>query len=265
MDPLTEAIRIARHAGTIIMKYYSQQIKADLKEDKTIITQADLDSNAYICKELAKFGWPILSEENVDSAERLTHDRIWIVDPLDGTQDFVGHTDNFAVHIGLVEKNIPILGVVCTPVHATVYYAEKGKGAWMQKGKEKAVQIHASKKENNLIVAVSYNNFSQKYQDFADKMHVKDLRRVGSVGVKLILVAKGECDLTINLNSYYKEWDTCAPEIIVHEAGGIVTDICGKPLLYNQTNVKRPYGVLATNKACHTAAVNAGEKFVGAL
>lgn len=180
-------------------------------------------------------------------------DKIWIVDSLDGTQDFLDKTDEFAVMIGLAENGHATLGLLYLPTQDKLYFAEKGNGAFVQIGDSEPQKIHVSDQpditKSKLIVSRSH--ITAEIEKAAKKLEVSELVRCGSNGVKMGLVAEGKADLFFNPTNRFGQWDCCAPQIIVEEAGGTVTGIHGENIIYNQENVKNPYGLIASNGKIH--------------
>lgn len=254
---LTDVIRIAKEAGEIIMKYYGREYITSTKSDNSPVTDADLAANEYICKELAKYQFPILSEESADDLRRLQQETIWIIDPLDGTKHFIQKEADFAVMIGLAKQGRPILGVVYQPVTKICFYAESGKGAYLQKEEDAPQKMLVSDMIEDLRLVLSANSqVLQRDPRLTKLLHVKEVVRMGSVGLKMGFVAQGGCDINFNTSKSSTAWDTCAPEIILLEAGGMVTDLLGNPLRYNEQQVKHRWGFLATNSECHQQALS---------
>ncbi|PIT86376.1 MAG: 3'(2'),5'-bisphosphate nucleotidase CysQ [Candidatus Magasanikbacteria bacterium CG10_big_fil_rev_8_21_14_0_10_43_6] len=256
---LTDTIRIAEAAGTIVLRYYTQDCSVYEKENKTPVTEADLAANTYIIEEIKKISpHPILSEETKDDISRLGNDWLWIVDPLDGTKDFLNKTDEFSIMIGLVHCGNPVLGVVYQPTTGHCYLAEKGHGAFLKQD-DIFTPLTVSQKNNgsDMTVVVSKSHLAKEDQLIARKLHANSFRQSGSVGIKIGLIANKQADIYYNISPYTSEWDTCAPEIIVQEAGGIMTDIFGKSLAYNQTDVTRKDGIVASNGTMHDTIIAA--------
>lgn len=256
---LETAIVLAREAGEKILDFYAtdflieEKIFADNFSEP--VTIADRTASKIIVEGLSE-AFPmdgILSEEEFDDLERLTKSRVWIIDPLDGTKGFVEKNGDFAVQIGLAEKGASILGVVFLPLEDILYFAVKEKGAWLiEKGDApKLLQVSDKTDFAEMNLAVSKNHRSPKMSRIVGDFGFKKEIRRGSVGLKVGLIARKICDLYIHLSPRTKHWDTCAPEIILGEAGGKLTDIFGEKIIYNTADVHNPNGVLASNKAAH--------------
>jgi 3'(2'), 5'-bisphosphate nucleotidase len=170
---------------------------------------------------------------------------VWIVDPLDGTKEFLAQNGEFSVMIGLVEHGVPVLGVVYLPATGEVYSAERGNGAWVERGGERTRLLceHGNGKPLRLVGSRSHHDVL--LQRMQEELEINDVRPSGSVGIKCALIAERERDLYIHPVPYLKEWDTCAPEVLLREAGGVVTDCLGAPLRYNKASPIQPHGILA--------------------
>ncbi|MFH1500738.1 MAG: 3'(2'),5'-bisphosphate nucleotidase CysQ [archaeon] len=244
---LVEAKRIARLAGKEVMKYYGSP-DFTRKDDfgKTELTQADVDSNKVIVSELKKlFPLKIISEEE-------NHDLIveeeayWLVDPLDGTRNFLKKDDQFVVMIALVRNNQPYLGVVYAPVKDEIYFAEKGKGAFLEtpSGTHK-LTVSFRKDLSDLKVVVSKNHLKPIEKDFINFLSLP-LIQLGSAGLKLAKISSGELDVYPNLDGLNK-WDICPGHAILQEAGGLVVDSRNNPLNYAIKDYRFRKGIIAIN------------------
>lgn len=255
---INEIKKIAKKAGDEILKYYKSDYKISYKAEKSPVTDADLESERIIKKELAKYGWPILSEESADDKSRLNSEHVWIVDPLDGTSDFMDKTDEFSVIIGLVYKNESVLGVVYEPVSEVIYFAEKDKGSY----KEKNGNFEKLKTSGCDDIA-EMNFLSSRFHQgelelkFREKFGIKNFYKVGSCGLKMVRISSGKGDLYINSSSKSWEWDTSAPQLILEEAGGIFTDLYGQNISYNNNDPRLLKGYIASNGKKHKEIVDA--------
>jgi 3'(2'), 5'-bisphosphate nucleotidase len=252
---LETAVALARQAGKIILDFYEtgfeieEKIFADNFSEP--VTIADRAASKIIVESLAEI-FPddgILSEEEFDDQQRLEKNRVWIIDPLDGTQGFVDKNGDFAVQIGLTEKGKSVLGVVFLPSENILYYAEKGSGAWLVENEQTSERMQVSGKTDfsQLNLATSRNHRSPGMSRVFESFSLKSETRRGSVGLKIGLITRQICDLYVHLSPRTKHWDTCAPEIILTEAGGNLTDLFGGKIIYNTADVHNYNGVLATN------------------
>jgi 3'(2'), 5'-bisphosphate nucleotidase len=260
----------ARAAGAIVARYYEAgPIAVEHKADASPVTAADRDANAAIL-EILRAAFPadaILSEETPDDGARLAASRVWIVDPLDGTRDFVHRTDEFAVHVGLAVDGEAVVGAVYLPVSGALFAAARGAGAAREQGGARA-PLRVSAARTDLAIGVSRHHLSDKLRAALDAGAAAPRRlitRTAPVGasVKHMRVAAGELDAVINLSSGELEWDTCAPEVVIREAGGTYTDADGQPFRYNQPDPEHRRGSIASNGACHAAMIALVRGYVG--
>lgn len=261
---LETALDLAKKASTIILNYYSQDVVTEFKIGKNDSTEpvtiADKASSRLIVDGLAA-AFPqdaILSEEEIDQPEkRIKSRRTWIIDPIDGTWGFVKKDGDFAVQIGLVENGEPVVGIVLAPALGYAYYASKNDGAFIQHKDGEAERLFVSNETDlsKMTVAASRNHSSQRSEFVTQQLGFKDVVRRGSVGIKTGLICERKCDVYFNLSQMSKFWDTCAPQAILTEAGGIVTDLFGIPLKYDIADVQNHNGMIATNASAHKKVV----------
>lgn len=248
---------IAKEAGREIMKIYQRDFAVNYKSGNNPVTDADIVANSIIEKGLLKFGYPILSEETLDDARRLSAKRIWIVDPLDGTKDFIAKTGEFCIMIGLVENTQPILGVIYKPADGSFYYAVKNQGAFFEHEKGESEKLHVSAEKNiaNARMLLSRHHILPKELECAQKLGINNRVKCGSSGVKAAVVAQGNAELYVNASDTTGEWDVCAADILIKEAGGKITDIYSKNLLYNKRTPKQNHGFIISNGLIHEIVV----------
>lgn len=253
---LIDIIEIAREAGEIILKYYNKEHLIKEKENKTPVTEADVSVEKFIKKELNKrYDYPILGEETEDNFLRLKADKIWLVDPIDGTKGFINKTGEFSVIIGLAVKGKPVRGVVYDPIKSILYFAEVKQGAYIQIGNKKPKQIHVREKKNIHDMILVISKINQSTLEIGKKLGVKKMIEQGSLGIRVGLVASGKCDIYINNTQKASEWDTCGSEIILTEAGGKITDLLGNKLIYNKKEVRHLNGLVASNNKIHSKII----------
>lgn len=240
---LPQVCEIAIEAGKTIMEVYeSPDFGIEVKSDESPVTKADKASNDLICKSLtALFSEiPIVSEE-IDAPPyevRKGFSYYWLIDPLDGTKEFIQRNGEFTVNIALMHENRPILGVSHLPALNETFYATKGCGAFHQKN-EKTQQIHAdtfSMTQSGLAIAVTRSHFNQATANFIADFNFPRLISKGS-SLKILLVALGEAHLHPRFGTTM-EWDTAAPQIILEEAGGSITLLDGSPMPYNKEDLR---------------------------
>ncbi len=261
---LETAITVARLAGKTILKHYAdgfvteEKIGADNFSEP--VTIADREASRIIVDCLAA-EFPddaILSEEEVDDLEhRTSKRRVWIIDPIDGTAGFVNHDGDFGVQIGLAIDGIAVVGVVYLPFHDILSYAVKDGGSFVVNGTEKPERVRTSDvfEFAELKLAVSRNHLSRRMSDVIQHFGFTKITRRGSVGLKVGLIADQSCDVYIHPSPRTKLWDTCAPQIILEEAGGRFTDIFGLEMRYDRADLQNRNGILATNGAAHSSVV----------
>lgn len=248
-DILEITKELAVTAGQAILKIYAdyRPEQTQLKADNSPLTQADLVSNRIIVNGL-KTAFPtyaILSEEEKDSKERLQNDYCFVIDPLDGTKEFIKKNGEFTVNIALAYKGEAQMGVIYAPVLNELYFAQKGKGAWLQTQNGTLRQLKVSERTQNLRAVASRSHQSDALLALFKKHNITNFVEMGS-SLKGCLVAKGEADVYIRYNPTM-EWDTAAMQCIVEEAGGIFRQLNHTPMRYNRENSLNDKGFYAIN------------------
>ena len=260
---LAVATELARDAGAILLAHYhssflvEQKVNA-LKEIEEV-TAADREANDLIVRRLAT-EFPndgILAEESADTERRLEKDRVWMIDPMDGTKNFIQRDGDFAVQIGLAIDGESVAGVVYQPVRDILYRAARGSGSWIETNKTEATLMTVSNltTPGEMVLASSRSHRSPRMERVVSTFGFKAEVRRGSVGVKIGLITERKADLYLHLSPSTKQWDTCAPEIILVEAGGRLTDLFGQPLRYNNLRIDNRNGIVATNGAAHEMVI----------
>lgn len=249
-----KVLPIAEKAGEAILEVYekAEGLVYTKKDDNSPLTEADKASNVVICAglEALEEKFPIVSEENktIDYSERKDFTYSWLVDPLDGTKEFIKRNGDFTVNIALVHNQKVVLGVVYIPVTGEMYYAAKGEGAFYRKGKtEERLQAPSFQlSDKGLKLVCSRSHLNEETQAFLNKFDAPETVSRGS-SLKFLLLAKGEAHIYPRL-APTMEWDTGAAQIVLEEAGGRVIDnSTDKPLLYNKENLLNPYFVAYGN------------------
>ncbi|HHF3084353.1 TPA: 3'(2'),5'-bisphosphate nucleotidase CysQ [Vibrio diabolicus] len=238
---LPQVIEIARSAGQMILEIYEKkQYEAYTKSDETPVTSADIAAHKLITESLSELtpDIPVLSEEDADISleQRAQWERYWLVDPLDGTQEFIARSGDFATIIALVDNNKPTMGVVYGPVSGVTYYAYSGKGAWKIPDMSDSVKIHTHKHEQpgqSIAIAISRRQDINRITSRMSSAWNYDLIPLGSAALKACLVAEGAVDCYLRLGPT-GEWDTAATQCIVEEAGGRILSTQLEPLSYNE-------------------------------
>jgi len=241
-NDLKLAINASLKAGEIIMQYYCDDYEIKEKGYHNPVTTADNEADSYLKLILMsarpQYGW--LSEETVDSKDRLNKEKVWIVDPLDGTKEFIEGVPQFVVSIALVEKGIPIIGVLHNPVTKETFHAAKGGGAYLDQG-----QYRCSIKDSTRDMVI-LNSRSETRRGLWEpyKKHFKELRPIGSVAYKMGLTAIGKADIFATLRPK-NEWDVCAGTCLINEAGGKVINLNGKEITFNNQKTLIEPGLIA--------------------
>lgn len=246
-ERLVRACDAARAAGAEVLRRYGDG-RYRLKGEAGPVTEADLASNRIIVEAIGALypGEAMLSEEVKDGHERLGADPVWIVDPLDGTKEFLSENGEFAVMIGLVVEGRPVLGVVYAPARGVLYAAAAGEGAWADRGPGRRDRLWCAPADPSALRLVGSRSHAEPVLvRMQDALGIRDVQPSGSAGIKCALIAEGTRDLYIHPSSHLKEWDTCAPEALLVEAGGRVTDCLGEPLRYNKASPDQPRGIVA--------------------
>lgn len=242
ISDLNLAKEAAVDAGAVILNYYKADYEIKEKGYHNPVTTADHAADNRIKEILTEacpdYGW--LSEETVDSPDRLDKDRVWVVDPLDGTKEFIEGVPNFVVSIALVENGAPIVGVLYNPVTGELFTAAKGEGAFLN-----GESIHCITKENvaDMVILNSRSETRRGLWDPYDGTF-GELKAIGSVAYKLGLTAAGKADIFASLRPK-NEWDICAGNCIINEAGGKLIDLKGNDVIFNQEKTLIEPGLIA--------------------
>ena len=249
-EQLEAAIEAGVKAIEGILKIYNSNFDVEIKEDDSPVTLADKNADKVIREHLhAKFPtYAFLTEESEDDPSRLNNDYVWIVDPVDGTKDFVARDGGFTTNIALAYKHEAVVGVVVGPLTGEIYYAAKGLGAFYRKdGVTK--QIHVNDKLDNLTCYRSVFHSKQNEEDMIKKHSdkIKVIEKWGSA-LKPCRIAQGLGEITYRLSDGTKEWDTAASQVIVEQAGGIFLDTKGNRIMYNREDVYNRIGYVICNR-----------------
>lgn len=234
-----------KEAGDAILRIADEHYQTTAKSvDRTVVTKADLEADRILQEtlrsEFPDYGW--LSEETKGDPKRFSASRVWIVDPLDGTREFVLKIPEYAVSVGLVEDGVPVLGVVYSPLNRELYAAVKGQGATLN-----GEPIHCDRKlSGKPVVEVSRSDIEKgRFTAFVDDL---ELRPCGSIAYKLARAATGCVDATLSITPK-NEWDIAGGVILVSEAGGRVTDLSGEDYVFNRENTLVDGVIAATQEA----------------
>ena len=267
---LQATVELAWEAADVALDHYRPGIAVDIKggDPGNLVTQADRDVNALLVSRLqqAHPSDAILAEESATSHDygtRRHHRRLWCIDPIDGTREFVERSGQFAVMIGLAIDGAARLGVVLQPTEARVYAGcllDDGRAvAWTadRAGHQEPLRVGATARPDQARLMVSRTFRSKGITQLAERLGVKQLQPLGSVGLKMARLAQGEADLYVSLSTQTHEWDACGPEAILRAAGGTVTDLDGMPLRYNKEHTPTPRGIVASNGPLHGGCLEA--------
>ena len=254
------AIEAAQEASNVILEIYQKDYNTFTKTDNSPVTDADLKSNKVINEILSNTKYSILSEEDIDDQSRLSKDMIWIVDPLDGTSDFIDKTGEFTVMIALIQNKKPILGVIAWPTEKILFVAQKNCGAFRYlDNKWDKISVTKIDELPKCRTVGSRHHLSEKEKEFIKKIGIEDFTSIGS-SLKVGKISSGQAEAYITTTNKMKEWDTAASYCIVSEAGGKMTDMLGNDLTYNNKNVHHENGILVTNGLIHDKIVEEFKK-----
>ena len=241
--------KLAREASDAILRHYKEPGEIRLKPDDSPVTAADEEANEIIVTGLNRVypGIPVLAEESVDDPARMTSRLLFVVDPLDGTKEYIKRNGEFSVNIALLLNNQPIVGHIRMPVTGHAYSAIRGEGAWFTADDDgKPERIHVSSKTEDLCLTLSRSSPSVEQEKLMRHKRVANTRETGS-SLKGCLIAQGLAEV------YYRygrtmEWDTAAMQCIVEEAGGIMRQMDDSPMVYNKPIPENADGFYIVNR-----------------
>ncbi len=245
-NALTTAREAVHQAGEKLRSYYTSQYTIRHKSGGNPVTSADIEANHVLQDALLgafpESGW--LSEESSDDGERLRKEWVWIVDPLDGTLEFIRGIDEFAVSVALVQDGTPVVAVIYNPAIGSMSHCRRGSGTF--RNGQPAHVSDRSELDGATVVASRSETRRGLFDSFEDTLEIKP---TGSIAHKLAEVAGGRADLTVSL-APKNEWDICAGVLLAEEAGARVTDLDGRPFVFNQPDTLRN-GVIAANPSLY--------------
>ncbi|MBE9038370.1 3'(2'),5'-bisphosphate nucleotidase CysQ family protein [aff. Roholtiella sp. LEGE 12411] len=276
MKDLQEILAIALDVGlgaaNILRSYYHETAKDSNLEvqykHNEPVTVADIAVSKYILEKLqAALGnedFAYISEETYESQLRGNAPKwVWIIDPLDGTRDFIDKTGDYAIHIALVNQTRPVLAVVALPEAEKLYYATKGGGTFVKTSDGSIpLKISSDKRVEDLTLVVSRSHRNERLNYLLQHLPCQNQKAVGSVGCKIATIVEQQADVYISLSgkSAPKDWDIAAPELILTEAGGKFTHFDGTPLQYNTGDINQWGGLLASNSQYHELLCQQAER-----
>ena len=249
-NELHVAIRAVLQAREKIMEIYKKPFEVEIKDDDSPVTLADKLADELI-RQVISQAFPthaFLTEESSDDKSRLTNDYVWIVDPVDGTKDFVDKNDEFTTNIALAYKHEVVVGVVLVPATRELYYATRGNGRYYQK-KHRIKKINVNTKVKGLTVLTSRFHVNDEELAMIKKHSDKiKYRKTYGSAIKPCRIARGLAEISYRLSAGTKEWDTAASQIVVEEAGGVFVKPNGERILYNREDVYNREGYVVANR-----------------
>jgi 3'(2'), 5'-bisphosphate nucleotidase len=251
-DELRTIADIVKRAGAIPLRYHGSDIDVERKEGDEPVTLADRECSEFLVAEVTQ-AFPddiVISEEAADDLRRLDAERVWYIDPIDGTKSFIAGGTGYCVMVGLTIKHRPVLGVLYQPNHHTLLYACKGGGAWVQKADGEPTRLHCSEMSDPGQARL----LSKRGGDRAaihNAFGFREDEALGSIGLKLAAMALGACELYVNPATNCSSWDTCGPEILLEEAGGKLTNMHGEQVRYDNTSTRLQEGLVASSGPMH--------------
>jgi 3'(2'), 5'-bisphosphate nucleotidase len=253
---LARAIELARTAGAEVLRMQRGELAVEMKPGDEPVTVADHRASELIVAGLAASfaADPIISEELTPAPGALGAPRFWLVDPIDGTKDFIRGEDGYSVMIGLVCDGRPTVGVVYQPVIDRLFYGTPD-GAWVTyQGETHPLTVSAVTAAADVRLVASKSHRSTAIDQVKQQLGIANELNIGSVGVKLCVIAAGQRDLYVNPVSKTKAWDTCAPEAILVPAGGRLSDLFGNPIEYTK-ELAHKRGLVASNGRVHDEVI----------
>jgi 3'(2'), 5'-bisphosphate nucleotidase len=250
------AIEASLQAGRKVIEIYHREVDFEVsdKEDRSPVTMADVVSNRIIGTILSSSQIPILSEEGEREVKPdLT--KTWIIDPLDGTREFVDKNGEFTIMISFVEDHVPLIGVIYSPVNDSLYIAQKDKGAYRyDRGKWQRLKVSNIDRVEDARAVLSRSHITKEELDFVKYLNLHGFSRLGS-SLKVLAICSGAAEIYFAANRSIKQWDTCASNCLITEAGGRMTDMYGSELVYNKGSLNHESGILATNGFLHNQII----------
>lgn len=260
IDQLRLVEDLVRQAGVLVGRLYQEEAQVSWKGIDDPVTAADRAVNELLVDGLESL-FPedgILAEESADDLSRLEHQRVWMIDPLDGTKEFIGRIPEFSIMVGLSIDGTPALGLVYQPVTDLLYRGIPGQLAELiQDGNVRPLAVSTVADPTRMSLVASRSHRDPLVDAVCQHLGIEKERPSGSVGLKVGLLATAACDLYIHPAPGLKEWDTCAPDAILHAAGGAMSDAWGDSLRYNKPDVRQRHGLVASNGRVHDRIVAA--------
>ncbi len=256
---LAQEWKVARalilEAGERVMSHYGR-VAVEHKAGDEPVTVADREANTILVEGLAQAfpGDGVLAEESAPVERWNERERIWFIDPIDGTKEFIAQNGEFAVMVGLVVDTRAALGLVLMPARGLLYEGGPGLGTFevdLKTGARRALQVSERRDPATMTMAISRSHRSERVTAMGERLGIGREVRSGSVGVKLALVATAAADLYLHPSGGTKRWDACGPDAILAGAGGVLTDLRGRPIDYRSGEIHNHSGLMASNGTCH--------------
>ena len=260
---IKKLIKISKNAGDAIMDIYESEFDVNFKSDQSPLTKADIVSNKIISDSLYKLNpkIPILSEESshISFNERSSWDEYWLIDPLDGTKEFINKNGEFTTNIALIKKNKPIFGIIHVPATKETYWGSKTEGSFYIKGNDQKIKLCVETRMRSKVRIVASRSHPSRMLDILlEEIGEYEIITKGS-SLKLCLIAKGEADIYPRLGPT-SEWDIAAGQAVLENAGGLMSDLQNKSIVYNKKDIINPYFIAASNNEIKTKIINALNK-----
>ena len=260
---LDAAIELAVSAGGLLLEHYEHTPEVAWKGSDDPVTQADRLASGLLIRGLrSRFPHDaIVSEEEPDDPGRCRKSRVWIIDPMDGTTEFIQHRSEFAVMIGLALEGAPVLGVIYQPETQKLYCAADGFGAILKEhGRVVSLRVSREVDLRRMTIALSRSHHSPAVDAVCGRLGIARSIRSGSIGLKVGLICEGRAHLYLDMSGRTSQWDTCAPAALLRAAGGRMTDLKGMPLVYNSPELRHLDGIIASNGTIHDSVVRAASR-----
>lgn len=263
MSPLlTKLAEIAKSAGDVVLRSYQTTFEVEFKGPNDPVTSADRAANSLICAALAEQfpNWPIVAEESDPNSfgDFRSADCVFFVDPIDGTQEFLDHTGEFVVMIGLVTGDRATAGVIHAPTNGMFWAGEVGNAAYqfMHSAEIRPISPSTTNQLSESRILVSRAHRSVKLIQRLEAIRAGTIQSLGSAGLKGAMVAEGKADAYLALRQAGKRWDACALDALVTAAGGRVSDTLGRPIDYRGSSLVNDYGLVVSNGALHEPLIS---------
>jgi 3'(2'), 5'-bisphosphate nucleotidase len=259
---LDNLLAVTREAGALVLDYYRAEYEVELKGPSDPVTDADHAANSLICERLEQLfpGVPVVAEESQPETfhGHRSADRVFFVDPLDGTKEFIAKNGEFVVMIGIVDQARATHGVIFAPVSGDAWLGHVGTGAVRvaPSGARTPLTPSTTGELRGATVVASRSRRGPTVQAVLDQVGISQVRTLGSAGLKGVCVADGSADLYVSPNSAGMRWDACAIDALIRAAGGEFTDSFGDPIDYRAAELHNSRGVLATNGALHSSVLS---------